>query len=837
MILSKTSELNLRARELGGKAWRLIELQTAGLPVPAFFVVTPEDFCSPEQIAAWEWPPDTITRIKYELGLLSGESFAVRSSAIDEDGEVYSFAGQLRTHLNQRSLEDVLAAIKDVWASAFSATALDYRRQRGLKIGGAPIVIVQKMIAAEVSGVLFTADPVSGNYHKALLSFAAGLGDAVVDGRADCTEVSVNLKTQTLQKTGRSSPLSDSQILAVTRLGLQIAELYQAPQDIEWCWCDGRLYIVQTRPITSESIRRRQSSSSVVFDNSNIQESFCGITLPLTFSFASYAYYQVYSQLMAMAGFSSAEVARHDARHRNMLSYVDGRVFYNIQSWYDGLKLLPSFGRNKEDMERMMGVQHPVDFVQDETLSLLQKIRVLPKLFRTLGVLLWNFARIEKLFRQFTAGFDRQYAELKVEEIYRLDAAETLMAIRQAKTRFLGNWSAPILNDFYVMVYNGKVRRALTLKGLEAEQPALLVGEDLASTAPTKALLKLAAEIRENPELREWLLAQSDATEVLRQLQWRSPETAADLKNYICEFGDRVVGELKLESEALWQNPTFLLDVLKSYLSQAVEPLEKREAQTRRAAEERVFAQLPSKRFRRDLQRLRDGVRFRESMRFKRTRAFGIFRRFYVHLGEVLAKQGALSSARDIFYLTESEIEAFIEARSTHQRLQPLIALRRQEFQALDHREPPSHFRAAIPLYTQMHREIPTAKKTNVLPGQWRGIGCYAGIVRAQVVVLTEPSRDISLHGKILCTLRTDPGWAPLFVNLAGLLVEKGSTLSHSAVVARELGLPVVVGAPGVTSELKTGDWIELNGSSGEIQALAPPILEENENENSALTY
>src|SRR6185503_17215572 len=178
--------------------------------------------------------------------------------------------------------------------------------------------------------------------------------------------------------------------------------------------------------------------SDLVFDNSNIQESYCGVTTPLTFSFASHAYFEVYSQLMGMMGFSEAETRAHDRRHRELLALINGRVYYNIGNWYRGLLFLPSFGRNKADMERMMGLTEPVDFVEDSKPGWRQKLATVPRMAQTLVRLLAAFARIDSKFARFEASFEKKYSEVDRAKLQRLDGRALTLLSESLVERFLG---------------------------------------------------------------------------------------------------------------------------------------------------------------------------------------------------------------------------------------------------------------------------------------------------------------------------------------------------------------------------------------------------------------
>ncbi len=856
MIISRNQLIKSKKTEVGGKGAGLIDLQSRGFEVPAFFILPSENLWKFVSKSVWSSIAASLLQrtisvaeasekmnkaidqiqvtdqfreqLQLEISGLKAKSVAVRSSVADEDGATQSFAGQMDSFLFQENLDDVIGSIKKVWKSAFSVRVLEYRFLHQLSVADIQVsVIVQKMVNAEISGVIFTANPSNGDRNEVVISAALGVGEGIVSGEVDCDEILVDLKTNQIQKkiAGVQCVLSDQQVLNLVKISGQLADQRQEPLDIEWSMAHGQLYFLQARPVTSESVRLRHDNEKKVYDNSNIQESFCGITLPLTFSFASQSYEQVYSQLMKVMGFSQADVLAHQVRHRNMLSYINGRVYYNIRSWYDGLRFLPSFGRNKSDMERMMGVEYPVEFVEDQKLNLIEKAKRFPRMLLIVIRLSVKFVQIKSLVRKFDLWFECEYNQFPRAQLYRMNSQQLVNLIRQTKGSFLSNWAVPIINDFYVMMNNGKVYRVLKAVGLEKEQPSLLFGEKLESTEPTKRILEISEMIGRNGFAKELLNSAENAEQFFAELKSRFPAIADGCDKYIQRYGDRVIGELKLESKSLREDKEFLFQLLYNSQNRKLVDLESKEVELRKNAEAQVFAAIQNKfgrlklmSFKSDLKKLRQGIVFREQMRMSRTRVFGLFRDLYLEIGKQWTEMGLLKNQRDIFYLTEDEIEQKTEARFCHQDLMKLVEIRKQEFSSWAEIEPAGHFVSRTPWLSDQEFKTPVRN----VKAELTGLGCFPGIVKGQVEVVmsatNENSQKLNLAGKILVTMRTDPGWAPLFVNISGLIVERGSALSHSAVVARELGIPTIVGVFDVTQKLKSGDLIEFDGQEGWIR-------------------
>ncbi|MBF0353270.1 MAG: phosphoenolpyruvate synthase [SAR324 cluster bacterium] len=883
---------------LGGKANNMAWLTRNAFPVPDWLVVTTHAYdqhLQQEGLKAWikeqmvkvqkadraaipailkeirqkvvESPfPRTIeTILQQNLARIDdweNEYFAVRSSIVGEDAEGASFAGQMESFLFQKGLAQISESVRKCFASSYTDRAILYRIQKGLPLLSIEAaVVVQVMIEGRVSGVLFTAHPVTGSRQHALVSSCYGIGEGIVSGLCNTDEYHVGLVDGTVQAsindkdaqmifdqtTGRGvvrvdvaqdlrlqPSLSDNEARRVADCGRVIAELLGRPQDIEWAFRENQLYILQTRPITQLPPPAEPRGNWLVWDNSNIQESYCGITTPLTFSFANKTYGEVYRQTMRIMGISPKVIQEHDAMLNTMLGLIQGRVYYNINNWYRGLLFLPSFKTHKGDMERMMGLQDSVDMVQDKMLTWREKIKRLPGLFVTLIRALWKFRQINTLTENFRAMFKAVYDSIDRKALHRLEIGELMALNQRLFDELISGWTVPIINDFYVMMMNGKVHR--WLNRIAVENPAvvqnnLLSGEEgIESTEPTKRLLRMCETIRQTPKLQQ-LFETFPNERLLNAIQIDDPSFYRECLAYIELYGDRTIGELKLESITLRQDASFMFAILRNFLSRTdlnLETLNQNEARFRQEAEELCFSRIRSQlgerkllRFKKDVERLRHGIKNRENMRLARTRVFGLYRDIYLEISRQMHFYGFFEHPRDIFYLTVEECQYYMDGRMPQRDLKPLIAARKAEFERYKQEpEPAHHFYTKGPVYHHNSFEYPHKNKQAAGDGALKGIGCYPGIVENKVRLIFSPEDELSLNGQILCTVRTDPGWAPLFPTAGGIVVERGSTLSHSAVVARELGIPAIVGIPDITKILKDGETIRMDGATGEVTRL-----------------
>lgn len=885
---------------LGGKAANLAWLTREKLPVPRWWVVTTDAFrqlleenrltdfveaelrmvASHDDMAAIEpiaaqirervlaatLPAALREEIATALAGHDATFFAVRSSVLGEDAEGASFAGQMDSYLFQRGIDAICESLLQVAASAFNTRALQYRLTKNIPLTDIrAAVIVQEMIEGDVSGVMFTAHPINGSRQHALISAAWGVGEGIVAGICNTDEYTVGLLDDSIDATvaekdiavvfdrdsGRGTKevhieterqqqraLSDAAILQLRDIGKRIAEIRRFPQDIEWAQRGNEFFILQTRPVTRLPAPAQPVDKRLVFDNSNIQESYCGVTTPLTFSYANRAYATVYEQTMRVLGSGEKEILAHRDMLDNMLGLIHGRVYYNINNWYRGLLLLPSFKTNKADLERMMGLTDPVDLVQGRELTLVEKLRKLPQVLKALFMLMRGFRRMGQLVQEFRAMFDTVYRSVPRDSLHTLTTGQLIEEARRLDRELLQRWTSPIINDFYVMMMNGRVHRALVAAGFEQPsvlQNNLLSGEDgIESTEPTKMLLRMCACVRTRPALRQ-LLESADNATLLERVQVHDPEFHAQCLDYIEKYGDRTMGELKLESVTLRQDPSFLFAVLKNYLTRddlTPETLAANEARFRDEAERDAFTAIREKQgaralrtFHKHLGQLRDAIRNRENMRLARTRMFGLYREIFLEIGQQFAFDGLLETQRDIFYLTLDELYAWYDGRAVQTNLKALVAARKIEFAEYEKADLPHHFWTWGMVYH--HNAYAYPHQTVVQSeGDIHGIGCYPGIVEEKVRLIFSPQDELSLNGQILCTVRTDPGWAPLFPTAGGILVERGSTLSHSAVVARELGIPAIVGIPGITQLLQNGERVRMDGAKGTVERLEQPAIE-----------
>ncbi|HEY4221648.1 MAG TPA: PEP-utilizing enzyme, partial [Myxococcota bacterium] len=340
-------------------------------------------------------------------------------------------------------------------------------------------------------------------------------------------------------------------------------------------------------------------------------------------------------------------------------------------------------------------------------------------------------------------------------------------------------------------------------------------------------LIELALFIKANEALAQAFASESVTTlQTLVADDSRFVEVKRRIADYVDRFGFRCMNELKLEEPDLHADPSFIYQALQNYVQHpppTVAELRAREQSIRKRAEDVVAAKLSGLRlsiFRFVLKHARKTVKNRENLRLCRTKVFGIARRIYDGIGSNLHGRGMLASPRDVYLLRREELFSLLDASSTTRDWQGVVALRQADRAAyLASNGPDDRFvtRGAVYVGNAWKKAAVAASAD----GTMRGTGCCPGQVRAPAKVIRDPRGDLSMNGNILVAERTDPGWTPLFPSASGVLVERGSLLSHSAIVARELGIPCVVGVAGLLATVHTGDDVEMDGGAGTIRVHA----------------
>jgi phosphohistidine swiveling domain-containing protein len=846
------------ALQIGGKAKNLFALGELGVNVPKWTVIPQnilldqmsDDTTEPSesQLESLSVPIQVIQELSDYFGEgVQSKSFAVRSSAIDEDGAKFSFAGQFETYLHvpYSELED---SIKKIWKSVSSDRVRKYRIENGLPLTYGIGVIVQEMVSPDVSGVAFGLNPVNGDTETKVISSVYGLGEGLVSGELDADTYQV--KTNEIDKTIINKPfkfeqnatgmgiskvevpnelqelssLSDKHIHEIVQTLETLQKALKSPQDIEFAVANDELFLLQTRPITASG--NAGKGEYILWDNSNIIESYPGITTPLTYSFILKMYEMVYRQFIGLMGVKEHELDKHSTVFANTLGLVRGRVYYNLLSWYKMLAMVPGYSINAEFMENMMGVKERFELKEDYRMSKgLARLRIIGMVFKMIGLQ----RRLPRERNKFMTHLNSIMAEYQSHDYAKMTPSEIAGHYARFEQTLLLKWKAPLINDFFAMIWFGVLQKK-TAK-LCPEEPNihndLLCGsQDIISVEPIHRSMKIAQMIREDQECTDFF-NNTKPVDIWDSLEKGSyPKIKQEFDEYIEKFGNRCVGELKLETISYSQNPSLFVKIIKSYVEQNITVKKKDvsiEDDLREKAEVTIAKKLKGKFFKRfwfnyALNKARDLVSNRENLRYERTRGFGMVRTMFTALGNKLYAEGHLENPRDVFYLELDEILDLKEHdfdKDLKQKIQDRVA----EFDKYkSQQEPEERFFTYGNNFSDDF--IYSKEKIEPIEGDLKGIGCCPGRIQAKVRVVKDPNEIDSLNGDILVTSSTDPGWVTLFPTASAIIVERGSLLSHSAIVSREMGIPCIVSVTGLLRTLKSGDEILMDGSTGEIQMI-----------------
>jgi pyruvate,water dikinase len=815
----------------GGKGANLGELVAAGFAVPDGFVLTTDAYQQAAEAAGVDpgRPDDAGERLRTADLLpaiadaaleayraLGKGSVAVRSSATAEDLPGASFAGQQDTYLGIAGDDELLDAIRRCWASLWNERAVAYRRDHGIDDDGIALaVVVQRMVDASAAGVVFTADPITGRRRKTVVDAAAGLGEAVVSGSVDPDHYATDPDTGEVAERvikGAAPVLTDPQVAELAAIGRRIEDVLGAPQDIEFAFdVGGRLWILQARPITTLFPLPEREGVRVYLSVSVAQGYFPPIS-PM-----GVEPFLVIGRTLAGA-FARARGDTGPVRSPVLAS--GGRLWADLTP-----ALRDELGRSV--LERLTGVGEARSSVIFRRLgenprfvssggSRLNTPRTVAPLFIRSGIPINAIRLIQSPDRR-RARLIREIERVTTFDLPpeatasdRLDTVEDLLARVPSFVfpRLIGLVAAGMLS--YLAV--GRL-----LHGRAAEDDLRTLTRGLAHNPTTEMDLELWAlttEVRADPASRDALLHR-EPTELAHAYHDSDlpPMLQAGLEAFIDRYGFRSVGEIDLGVPRWSEDPSYLLGAIANYMrleDDAIAPDEqfRRGARDAEAMAQTLLSRVHGPRrwlLRFFLGRMRALMGSREMPKFMLIRRlFTPIRNLLRPVGEELAAAGRLAAWDDVYFLTLAEAREAVGGAD----MRELVAARR----ATHERE---RARRYIPRVLLSDGTDAEAALVEVPEGALVGSPASPGTITARARVILSPHGARLEPGEILVAPSTDPGWTPLFLTAGGLVMEMGGMMSHGAVVAREYGIPAVVGVPGATDRIETGATITVDGSAG----------------------
>lgn len=810
------------------KARNLEILKEQGFPVPRFILVSENE--------------------EVTLSFSEKEYFAVRSNFSSEDSGEHSFAGQFLTRLNVKR-EKVKEAVQEVFASY--AGSLDYKekanrgkaeydlkqqgkaeqyedteRQENTERQGnaerqedteqkkavlsGETVLIQEMLFPEKSGVLFTKNP-KGILSEMVVVLGQGLGDKVVEDQEDVLTYHYfpgeclyqeGHGQSCLSEQAQESPglgLEEEELKTLFTLGERIEQLFQKPMDIEFAIEKGKVYILQAREITTLDMHLPIR----ILDNSNISESFPGICLPLSESFAGEMYSGIFTSLGRR--FLGKKVSSYEELFQRMVGGFSGRMYYEISSWYDILRLLPFSKKIIPVWQGMLGVSNEEISFSKKKPSFFLKCRIALLFCYYFFVSQRKMQELDRFFQERYASYSKRVdEEEEAQALYRI--------FLEMKEDLLREWDITLINDMvsFISTHLYGKKTAFSLETMK----------------PVRALSALKTVARKHG---------LDSEEYRREKQ-----------SYISAYGDRIEGELKLETRTYRTNE----ELLDRWILDSLEADSAEKDCEETSCSEKPYEQKQRKSF---LYRLAESsCNNREISRLHRTRCFGLMRR-------IVDKIGEKTIGFDLYYLSLDELKELLfsgkdfslkvarekELRKAYERLPVLSRVKllgkvdrdplAGEIRVLNYkfvkgkgsREEKSGKSEDIFSSESMnlerkeegeaHDRIAGREEVDSTPRVFFGRGVSKGVFRGEVLKIKslQEVRATEAKGKILLSYSTDPGWFPYLNMAGGLITERGSLLSHSAILARELEKPAVVNIPNIMAELHSGDIVEIDGDLG----------------------
>ena len=863
------SEINkTRLNDVGGKGANLGELKIIdGIQVPAGFCITTEaykksinnneqlkeliELLAKLQLAEKDKILEISSKIRstIEKGGMAKEventiiealsqfnekqSFAVRSSATAEDMPDASFAGQYDTYLNIIGKEEILKHVVECWSSLFNERAIVYRIQNSFDHRKVLLsVIIQQMVMSEVSGILFTADPLTSDRKTMSIDAGFGLGEALVSGliNPDTYKIiegviiskkigSKALEIKAADSTGtveikREEPgeeiqaLTDKQILHLAEIGRKIEAHFGYPQDIEWCLADKEFYIVQSRPLTTlfPAPKSPDKVKRVYMSVGHMQV----MTEP------------IFPLGISLFGFVS-------------LFPVDragGRLFVDITldlTTPQGRRMVKQKVDNMDPLmasavRKVLGNKEYIRNLPKGKGNLLKGSRLFPWLKEAFRIYLKNDpSMLDELVRKNEKSLnelEKNLEHLSGEKLFDfiVDDRKELQARLFDATHF----GAVLVCQYVAGGINSNTEKWLGEKNV-TNALSKSVEHNITSEMGL-ALCDVADVVRQYPEVMDYLSNANDESffQKLKKLPG-GIETASAISEFLEKYGMRCPGEIDITKPRFYEKPTQLVPVILNNIKllKPGEHIEKFEQAKREAKETeekiiRGLQELPggarkAKKMQKIISVFRNFIGAREYPKYFWIRRFDIYKQALLKEAEKLLAADIIRQISDVFYLYFDE---FRDAVQSNRLDMDLIEKRKKEYAGYQKMTPPRIILS--------DGEVPMGEYegSNIPAGALPGVPVSSGIVEGRARVVSRLEDAQVEKGDILVTSYTDPSWTPVFVTIAGLVTEVGGTMSHGAVITREYGLPAVVGVENATKLIKNGQQICVNGTEGYIEIL-----------------
>jgi pyruvate,water dikinase len=811
---------------VGGKAWQLARLRRFGVPVPEFLVI-PAVFSRQRQAGV---PAELLAALEaaIERRGWQGLALAVRSSAVGEDGSKASFAGIYRSCLNVLGGEQLAAAIAAVWASLDTPTAAAYRQKLGMPEAPAMAVIVMPMVAAQASGIAFTCDPLNGRFDRLVVHAQWGLGESLVAGQAAGDEyvfvenaasewhllerragskktISVALAAGGTASLAVSPERAAAFVLATGEAEQLANLLYDAAialdfvspfYDLEWAWDGQRFWVTQARPVTARPYRSYEAlrGQPVIWTRGNTCEVMPEPLSPCDWAFSRWGVNSLLEQGWKLCGYPLLPGVQRAGLFHGRL-YLEASIL-QWEAW-DAIGLPPG------QFNALMGGHQPAIAVPP--ISWRQRLLRLGRMLRYLVLAPGQRRRgMAAVARVHAAARQAQQAALPTDAagLHRLLRQQALAAGAEVEMHFLqgsGGSTLSLLVPMLDQAFPGEGQALLA---------ALLAGGEPSVTAQQGYALLALAGLAKSPECYG--------------KPEKSPKFQKAFAEFLEKYGHRGHYETYYRSPRLREQPALLLAQIAALADVDEGALRQRQQAARQQAWAKVATRLPFWRrllLRQMLKAANQECNQREAARSAIVASLDAARRTILAAAQLGVEQGALRQVADCFLGMPSEAFRVLAGDLPPAGMLARVREREAIFQAWEKEEAPEYL--LVDAVGSPQAPARPAAREGGEGSVWRGVATGTGVARGRVRVLRHPAEGKALlPGEILVAPSTDPGWTPLFLQAAGLVVETGGYMSHGAIVAREFALPAVVNLPGIMEVLRDGDQIEVDGMRGEVRLI-----------------
>jgi len=778
-------------------------------------------------------PPDVERALDEAFALLAPRvPLVVRSSAVGEDGSRASFAGQLDSVLHVRTRAELGRAVRQCWMSSWSDRVLFYRQGRRVPLERMA-VLIQCQIAPSIAGVLFTRDPQDPRWIVA--EYCRGLADGLVSGTVDPDRVRVR-RDDALRD--RLPPLPVAMAgAALISTALHLEHLLGEPQDIEWAIDESdTLWIVQARPITTPFATPVEPASPTHWSNANVNENFPQPISPLLYSIASTGYYHYFRNLGLAFGVSRRRLGAMDSALRGIIGVHAARMYYNLTNIHAVLRMAPFGDALAEAFNRFTGAREMASSPPGAIGWRRGRAAQSLELGRIGVATTWQYLFLGRRIQAFERRIDRFAARTRRERLARASVPELAAHLRSFIDIRQHRWKDASLADAAAMVSYAALERLTrhlspTGEDTSLHNRLLCALPGVPSGQPPVRLWALARLIRQDPALAERFHA-GDAAATLHAIRTddRFDQFRTAFDRYLDEWGFRSSAELMLTVPTLDEDPRPLIALLARHAAEAEgespQAAMERQAAARVRETRLVVGRLAVTAPHRavslwaTLAATRKAIAYRERARLKQALLYTRCRSVAREIGRRLASSGRLAAADDVFMLRWEEIDELLAGRAMFpDATRTLVRLRADDHQRQATWTPPDAFVLDHGEYWQSPEDTTPTEAAPTEAGESRayhGTSACGGVVRARAAVLAGiDEADRLERGDILVTRQTDPGWAPVFGLIGGLVIERGGMLSHGAVIAREFGLPCLVGVREATQRIPHGQVVTLDGNAG----------------------